>query len=714
MKGNPSLSSSVPGLAELDADLGDRYRVVELIGEGGMGAVFRASQPALQRDVAIKILPSEIDSNSFVEESQILARCNHPNIVSVFEYGTTSSGIPYIVMEHVDGITLDEWIEERQPTPQELFPVLRQICNGLAYAHTRGMVHLDIKPANILINRENQIKLVDFGVARMTGDLSGKPRGGTPAFAAPELISGSKEIDPRSDIYSLGVVLYWILTREMPRGLRRSPSTIDPLIDPGFDRITEFALKKDPSSRYQSVSEFEADLMDLYFSLPPSSADHEKPGGLSLVKRLVIVFLSMFVSQIVGSAFNIWYNSHYIIPAFFPANPDRFQGAINTYNIGAYLPLTCLWGYLVFSLRRVPLSKARRRVINLPWWALGIASVGWIGCIPGLWLPLKGEGSELFFQLAVSVTIGAAMAVTQGFLVVDLLAQKLLYRDFFGRDEAPWKTKGAIPLSLTGRGVFWTFSAGVCPVVALLLLSSDENRLFAGWVSVFCIVFGIAGAWLLARLVVDPINELRDAARAIGQGDLEHRVHCQRADELGLLGGQFNQMVTGLREREYIRNRFGSSHSNDTIDEILQRPSEATGTEKELVAMTVFLDGHRAILDRPDADSTLDLVARVENLFRTEAERRGGLPQDARFPFLTAFFGIDGNRRRALAYAEATATALEEDLRIILESTGVVPRIAIESGKAIVGTIQSGRSREIRVLGDLSEQVRLAAMAKGE
>ena len=598
-------------------------------------------------------------------------------------------------------------------SPQELFPVLRQICNGLAYAHSRGMVHLDIKPANILINRDGQVKLVDFGVARLTGDLSNKPGGGTPAFAAPEVISGARDFDARADIYSLGVVLYWILTGELPRGLRRTPSGIDPRIDPGFDRITEFALKKDPLSRYQSVAEFEADLMELYFDLPPSPAAPAKPGGLSLVKRLVIVFLSMFVSQIVGSAFNIWYNTHYIIPTFFPTNPERFHQAINAYNVGAYLPLTCLWGYLVFSLRRVPESKARRRVINLPWWALGIASVGWIGCIPGLWLPLKSEGPDLFLQLTVSVTIGAAMAVTQGFLVVDLLAQKLLYRDFFGRDEAPWKTRGAIPLSLTGRGIFWTFSAGVCPVIALLLLSSEENRLFAGWVSLFCIVFGIAGAWLLARLVVDPINELRDAARAIGQGDLEHRVHCQRADELGLLGGQFNQMVAGLGEREYIRNRFGTSHSNDAMDEILHRPSEVSGTEKEMVAMTVYLEGHRAILDQPDADSTLDLVTRIENLFRTEAERRGGLLQDSRFPCLTAFFGIDGNTRRARTYAEATAAALEEDLTPLLEATGVVPRIAIESGKVIVGTIQSGRSREIRVLGELCDQVRRAAMTDG-
>lgn len=709
MKGNPSLSSSVPEVNELDADLGDRYHVIELIGAGGMGAVFRATQPDLQRDVAIKILPAEIDPDSFVEESQILARCNHPNIVSVFEYGETSSGIPFIVMEHVDGLPLDEWIDERKPAPQELFPILRQICDGLSYAHTRRMVHLDIKPANILINRENQIKLVDFGVARMMGDLPDKPRGGTPAFAAPELISGTKEIDSRSDIYSFGVVLYRILTGEMPRGLRRTPSSIDPQVDPGFDRITEFALKKDPSSRYQSVPELEADLMDLYFNLPPPSADHTEPGRLSLTQRLVIVFLSMFISQIVGSAFNIWYNTHYIIPVFFPTDPDRFHHAINAYNIGAYLPLTCLWGYLVFSLRRVPEAKARRRVINLPWWALGIASVGWIGCIPGLWLPLQSGGSGLFFQLAVSVTIGAAMAITQGFLVVDLLAQKLLYRDFFGRDDAPWKTRGAIPLSLTGRGVFWTFSAGVCPVIALLLLSSAENRFFAGWVSVFCIVFGMAGAWLLAKLVVDPINELRNAARAIGQGDLEHRVHCQRADELGVLGGQFNQMVAGLREREYIRNRFGTSHSNDAIDQILQRPSDVTGTEKEVVAMTVFLEGYEEILDQTNAEATLNFVTRIENLFRTETERRSGLPQDSRFPCLTAFFGLDGNTRRANTYAEATATALEEDLKVILDSTGVVPKFAIESGKAIVGTIQSGRSRKIRVIGDLCDRVRRAA-----
>ena len=245
--------------------------VLDLIGSGGMGAVFKARQPQLDRLVALKILPSELAeqpgfSERFQREAQALAKLSHPHIVTVHDFGQ-AGGFFYLLMEFVDGVNLRQLLQTKRLTPKEALSIVPPVCDALQCAHDHGIVHRDIKPENLLIDKAGVVKIADFGIAKiihretdtpvcseggMTGVSASLPQG-TPAYAAPEQSNGIS--DHRADIYSLGVVLYEMLTGERPKDKLEAPSK-RVQVDIRIDEIVLRALEKTPELRFATAAEF--------------------------------------------------------------------------------------------------------------------------------------------------------------------------------------------------------------------------------------------------------------------------------------------------------------------------------------------------------------------------------------------------------------------------------------------------------------------------
>src|SRR5665213_1334916 len=248
-----------------------------------MGAVYKARQPALDRLVALKILPPQTAGGpGFVErfnrEARALAKLNHPNIVSVFEFGQ-ANGMPFFVMEFVDGLNLRQVERAGTLSPRQALQVVPQICEALQFAHDEGIVHRDIKPENILVDKKGRVKIADFGIAKILGrekDVSlteTKGAIGTPHYMAPEQMENPSSVDHRADIFSLGVVFYEMLTGELPLGKLSPPSPRQVEVDVRLDDVVLRALEKDPDRRYQHVSQVKTavDTISTTAGPPPNS-----------------------------------------------------------------------------------------------------------------------------------------------------------------------------------------------------------------------------------------------------------------------------------------------------------------------------------------------------------------------------------------------------------------------------------------------------------
>jgi serine/threonine protein kinase len=241
--------------------------ILEVAGQGGMGTIYKARQPQLDRLVALKILSPTLGrdpafAEHFSREAQALAKLNHSNIVSVFDFGHAGSYY-YFLMEYVDGVTLRALMNQRAINPEEAQRIVIEICHALQYAHEEGIVHRDIKPSNIILDKKGRVKIADFGLARLLGKkatepaVSGHTVMGTPVYMPPEQMERPWKIDRRVDIYALGVVLYEMLTGELPIGHFKPPSA-KPGVDPSLDKVVLRALGKQPWRRYQNANEVRA------------------------------------------------------------------------------------------------------------------------------------------------------------------------------------------------------------------------------------------------------------------------------------------------------------------------------------------------------------------------------------------------------------------------------------------------------------------------
>lgn len=269
-----SRESLVPSIEDLRPHF-PQLEILHLLGSGGMGAVFKASQPRLNRFVALKVLccppeQEEAFSVRFETEAQLLAGFSHPNIVSLYEFGEIDKGpeeapLFYFLMEYVEGSDLEDKFRNKEVSVTESLAIMAKVCDALSYAHEKGVVHRDIKPANLLLSSSEIVKVSDFGIARIlsrdeTGGIGLTLTGstlGTPFYMAPEILDGHGKADHRSDIYSVGVVLHQLLTGERPSGLLELPSKRNRL--PRFlDRLISPALARDPGQRISTAAAFAA------------------------------------------------------------------------------------------------------------------------------------------------------------------------------------------------------------------------------------------------------------------------------------------------------------------------------------------------------------------------------------------------------------------------------------------------------------------------
>ena len=251
-----------------------QFEILELIGQGGMGAVYKVRQKDLDRIVALKILPPAIGQSPefaarFTREAKALGKLNHPGIVTLHEFGQ-QDGLYFILMEFVEGVNLAQLMKSGRISPHEALAIVPQICEALQFAHDQGIVHRDIKPENILLDRLGRVKIADFGIAKVVAAACEEPLWsgntpvptdatlagkiiGTPQYMAPEQIEHPSDVDHRADIYALGVVFYQMLTGELPGKDLQAPSK-KVHIDVRLDEIVLKAMEKNPEMRYQQAS----------------------------------------------------------------------------------------------------------------------------------------------------------------------------------------------------------------------------------------------------------------------------------------------------------------------------------------------------------------------------------------------------------------------------------------------------------------------------
>ncbi|MGH1362701.1 MAG: protein kinase domain-containing protein [Calditrichia bacterium] len=316
----------------LHGKLIENYRILSVLGTGGMGTVFRAFDEELRRDVALKMMnPRFTENESFVQqfrkEGISQARLKHPNIVDVHALRETKFGL-FIVMEFIDGITLAESIKQEGAMPwKQALPLFIHIIKGLSHAHQKGVIHRDIKPGNIMMTRGGNVKVSDFGIATISQD----PRitkttltGGTLAYASPEQLKSLKLADERSDVYSVGMTFYEALAGSLPfdenqtvqavrnqiiAGKLPSPRRINSQIPADLTKIVMKAIHKNPEKRYQNLNEMQTDLrtiQQLYFLTEDteltSSPSPKRTRSRSFSKRLL---MTLFLSAMIFAGYSM-------------------------------------------------------------------------------------------------------------------------------------------------------------------------------------------------------------------------------------------------------------------------------------------------------------------------------------------------------------------------------------------------------------------------
>jgi len=277
-----------------------------------MGVVYLARQVKLDRQVALKVLPSETSADpTFLErfnrEARALAKLSHPNIVTVHDFGQ-ADGQSYFVMEYIDGANLRKRLRAEQINSDEVRAIVMQLCDALQYAHEEGIIHRDIKPENILLDKRGRVRIADFGIAKL---LARKTGGytltgpwqvvGTLHYMAPEQLDNPLSVDHRADVYSLGVVSYELLTGTLPIGRFALPSEAAN-VDSRWDGIIVRALEKQPERRFQSANELKAALEEIAQPAPARRAGSEdklqtepRPASQTPIGILVLLTLSLIV-----------------------------------------------------------------------------------------------------------------------------------------------------------------------------------------------------------------------------------------------------------------------------------------------------------------------------------------------------------------------------------------------------------------------------------
>jgi len=548
-----------------------QLEIIELIGRGGMGAVYKARQKELDRIVALKILPPGIGDDAafaerFAREAKALARLNHPGIVTIHDFGR-AEGLYFFVMEFVDGVNLRQLLTSARVSPREALAIVPQICDALQFAHDQGIVHRDIKPENILLDRRGRVKVADFGLAKLvesnaplTPSLSpsdgervaGRPGEGktsaftnagkvmgTPAYMAPEQVEHPADVDHRADIYALGVVFYQMLTGELPGKPIEAPSS-KVQIDVRLDEVVLRALERNPKLRYQQVSDVktavetvQTPVLDSLQPTQPLGASWEaarmrvQPLATTLI---VLGTLGLFISMLVqvrgvaSDSLHLGLGGFAYWRLFMPANCAAFLATIEPFI--RTLNLVVLVGGL--RMRRLQnyglaIAGAVSAMVALPLLPIGLP-VG-VGAL--LVLVRKQVRSEFaaskiagnsfppassprFSKFAV---VSAILAVISLFELWLEAGMAVLGARPHGADSAGWgwSTITTVVMCIQHWG-FWgtVFLAGV----ALEDIHRATGRLKGAGIATFALLF-MPLYWVLThvfRLLADPVETRTDFA----------------------------------------------------------------------------------------------------------------------------------------------------------------------------------------------------------
>jgi len=477
----PSHGPVTPEPEEL-APLFPQLEIIELLGRGGMGAVYKARQPKLNRFVALKIIAGDAAADAhfaerFQREAQALAKLNHPNIVSVFDFGMVGCLLPqappdaaerrtedspphlyYFLMEFVDGANLRTMMQSGEMKPEAALALIPAFCDALQYAHDEGVVHRDIKPENVLVDKKGRVKIADFGLAKLTGseahDHTLTRTGmylGTPRYMAPEQVEKPDTVDHRADIYSLGVVFYEMLTGELPMG-RFDPPSKKVQVDVKLDDIVLRSLEKEPARRYQHASEIKTDVQSVA-GMAPAAASSPLSANPNAASSSDARLSRMALIGAIWAFFGLIA----VIPAVLLTKTVEFSQGESSSHVHEQPPVafTVFMGVLLFIGMAAPLGTTILGAISMS----NIKKPG--GKLYGL--PLAFADTILFPLLlvhgAMAVMLGlliltlmklAGVNAALGALEIGLLAMLPLLADFFivralWRKLAGWYKASAAP-----------------------------------------------------------------------------------------------------------------------------------------------------------------------------------------------------------------------------------------------------------------------------
>ena len=457
----------------------------------------------------------------------------------------------------------------------------------------------------------------------------------------------------------------------------------------------------------------------------------------------LVTALAPLIPHLLGGAFNLWYNMTVIDPLLVAAGlKQRFVSTAIVWNTLAYPAAVALWLWLILSVRPlyqrlargeiVPaqiLDPIRRRIVHLPWYGAAISGAAWfltaVIFLVSLALTGRPMSAQLFWHLPISFAVSGFIATTQGFFLIEQASHWGLFPLFF-RDARADQLEGIHPISLRTRGFMWAVSASICPIGSLLLLlfappSPGTNpKLFGVFVAVIGIGFALFSAWLIGRSVAQPVKELRAAAQAVTQGQFDVQVPLRRADEFGALIGEFNRMVTELREKERLRQTFGAHVGRRAAEEILTRDPGLGGTEQIVTVMFVDI---RSFTARAADMSPTKAVALLNEFLRVMVEaveiEHGGMINKFLGDGFMALFGIGGSDRNHADEAFAAARSIQKTLerlngeRSARGEDAIQIAIGINTGPAIVGSIGSPERMEFTVIGNaVNIASRLEGLAK--
>ncbi len=514
-----------------------RYLVKSRLGRGGMATVYRASDPQIGREVAIKFLHSSLSEDDecrmrFLREARAAGGLSHPNIVVVHDVGEID-GRPYMAMELIDGAPLSDTLEKTRQLPlRDVVVMGLQLARALEYAHARGVVHRDIKPGNIMLLRDGQtIKVADFGIAAMD-DGSGEQRTmvgavmGTPQYMSPEQTRGER-VDGRSDLFSAGIVLYQMLAGERPfRGeslvavatkiASEDPPPLSqkrPDLPSSLRRLVDRCLAKQPAQRYQTGKELADALLKVLTELDETARDRDKPRIVPLRVKWAAM-MGLIVAVVMGLTAAVITQRQYAAMmgqvTDYGASLARFIAAQNAANV-----LGDEWDAVDVAVQEIMKTRNFERVSVVD--SAGVVRVSSVAALRGQ--PYRAEGGG-------GVTAGVPARFTSqgedvlGFEAPVLFQGKQIGRVALGIPEAPLTQVARLSITLMV----------VLAVVTVLAVA--------------------IAMYFVANWFAKPIRLVGDSMAEIAKGRFDHRIGEQRNDEFGQLFQAFDSMAQALQLRD--------------------------------------------------------------------------------------------------------------------------------------------------------------------